>query len=57
MCLSIGTAKIMNFLFVPNGKFIIFWCLKIMADYSLIIMFFNTGSPESLNFLLGTNGK
>ena len=29
MCLSIGTPKIMNFPFVPNGKFIIFRCPKI----------------------------
>ena len=29
MCLSIGTPKIINFPFVPNGKFIIFRCPKI----------------------------
>ena len=29
MCLSIGTPKIINFPFVPNGKFIIFGCPKI----------------------------
>ena len=28
MCLSIGTPKIINFPFVPNGKFIIFRCPK-----------------------------
>ena len=26
ICLSIGTLKILNFSFVPNGKFIIFRC-------------------------------
>ena len=26
MCLSIGTPKIINFPFVPNGKFVIFRC-------------------------------
>ena len=29
MCLSIGTPKIINFPFVPNGKLIIFRCPKI----------------------------
>ena len=29
MCLSIGTPKIINFPFVPNGKFIIFRCPEI----------------------------
>ena len=29
MCLSIGTPKIIDFLFVPNGKLMIFWCPKI----------------------------
>ena len=29
MCLSIGTLKILNFPFVPNGKFIVFRCPKI----------------------------
>ena len=29
MCSSIGTPKIINFPFVPNGKFIIFRCPKI----------------------------
>ena len=29
MCLSIGTPKIINFPFVPNGKLIIFRCSRI----------------------------
>ena len=31
MCLSIGTTKNINFPFVPNGKFIIFRCPKILG--------------------------
>ena len=38
MCLSIGTPKIMNFPFVPNGKFITFRCPKILAHYRPITM-------------------
>ena len=29
MCLNIGTPEIIDFPFVPNGKFIIFRCPKI----------------------------
>ena len=36
-----------NFPFVPNGKFIIFRCPKIQAEYNLIIMCIN----------IETNGK
>ena len=57
MCLSIGTPKIINFPFVPNGKFIIFRCPKIWANYNLIIMCSNTGTPNNHHFLFGTNGK
>ena len=31
MCLSIGTTKIINFPFVPNGKLIILRCQKIFC--------------------------
>ena len=47
MCLSIGTPKIMNFPFVPNGKFIIFRCPKIYVDYSLIIACLNIGTSKN----------
>ena len=57
MCLSIGTPKKINFPFVPNGKFIIFRCPKIWANYSLIIMCSNTGTPNNHHFLYGTNEK
>ena len=46
MCLSIGTPKIINFPFVPNGKLIIFRCPKIKAHYSLIMMCLNIGAPK-----------
>ena len=57
MCLSIGTPKIINFPFVPNGKFITLKCPKIRANYSLIIMCSNIGTPNNHHFLFGTNGK
>ena len=57
MCLSIGTPNIINFPFVPNGKFIIFRCPKILAHYSLIIMCLNIGTPNNHHFPVQTNGK
>ena len=46
-----------NFPFVPNGKFIILRCPKIRANYSLIIMYSNIGTPNNHDFPFGTNGK
>ena len=46
-----------NFPFVPNGKFIIFRCPKIYVDYSLIIICLNIRTPKTINFPLETNGK
>ena len=46
-----------NFPFVPNGKFIIFKCPKICANYSLIIIGLNNGTLKNINFLFGTNEK
>ena len=57
MFLSIGTPKIINFPFVPNGKFIIFRCPSIWANYSLIIICPNIGTPSIHHFPFGTNGK
>ena len=57
MCLSIGTPKIINFPFVPNGKFIIFRCPKIWAHNSLIIICLNIGTPNNHHFPCETNGK
>ena len=57
-CASVlGPLKIINFPFVPNGKFIIFRCPKIWAHYSLIIMYLNIGTPNNHRFSFGTNGK
>ena len=52
MCLSIGTLKDNEFYFpfVPNGKFIIFRCRKIWAQYRLIIMCLNIGTPQNHHF-------
>ena len=57
MCLSIGTPKIINFPFVPNGKLIVFRCPKMWAHYSLIIICLNIGSTRNYHFLFETNGK
>ena len=57
MCLSIGTPKIINFPFVPNGKFIIFRCPNFWAHYSLIRMCLNIGTPNNHHFPFWTNGK
>ena len=57
MCLSNGTPKIIYFPFVPNGKFIIFRCPKIGANYSLIIMCLNIGTANNHHFSFGTNRK
>ena len=46
-----------NFPFVPNGKFIIFRCPKIWEHSSLIIKGLNTGTPNNHHFPFGTNGK
>ena len=46
-----------NFPFVLNGKFIIFRCPKILANYSLIIMCSNIGMPNNRHFPFETNGK
>ena len=57
-CASVlGHLKIINFPFVPNGKFIIFRCPKIWAHYSLIIMCLNIGTPNNHHFPYGTDGK
>ena len=45
------------FPFVPNGKFIIFKCPKICANYSLIKIGLNIGIPKNINFLFGANEK
>ena len=50
-------SKIINFPFVPNGKFIIFRCPKIKVDYSLITMCLNTGTPEKHYFFISDKWK
>ena len=57
MCLVLGHLKTINFPFVPKGKFIILRCSKIRANYSLIIMCSNIGTPNNNHFPFGTNGK
>ena len=57
MCLSIGTPKNNNFPFVPNGKFIIFRCPKILVHYSLSIICLNIGTANNQFFHLGQMEK
>ena len=57
MCLSIGTHKIINFPFVPNGKLIIFMCSKIRVQYSLIVLCSNIGTPKNHHFPFEIFGK
>ena len=57
MCLSIGTPKIINFPFVPNGKLNIFRCPKFWAHYSLIVMCLNIGTLKNHHIPFGTNEK
>ena len=52
-----GHLKILNFPFVPNGKFIILRCPNIWVPYNLIIMCLNTGTPNNHHFPIGANGK
>ena len=57
MCLSIGTPKNNKFSICSNGKFIIFGCPKILANYSLVRMCSNVRTPYNHHFPFGTNGK
>ena len=46
-----------NFPFVPNRRLIIVICPEIWVHYSLIVMCSNIGTPKTINFPFGTNGK
>ena len=54
LCLSIGTPKIINFPFVPNGKLDIYRCPKILQPIKMCL---NIGTPNNHHFPFGTNGK
>ena len=56
-CLSIGTPKTISFLFVSNGKLIIFMCPNIQVYYNKAVFYLNFGTPKKMNFPFGTNGK
>ena len=55
-CLSIGTPK-NNKISICSKSKISFGSSKIWAHYSLIIMCSNIGTPKTINFPFGTNGK
>ena len=57
MCLSIGTPKIINFPFVPNGKFIVLGVPKsrhitLIHKYASVWVHLKT-----IDYTFGTNGK
>ena len=47
ICLSIGTPENNKFSIVPNGKFIIFRCPKILANYILTVFGLNIGTQKN----------
>ena len=57
MCLSIGTPKIINFPFVPNGKFIVLGVPK--SRHITLIHKYASGwvHLKTIDFTFGTNGK
>ena len=57
MCLSTGTPKSNKFSICSKCKINDFWCPKLWAHYSLIIMCSDIGTPKIINFPFGTNGK
>ena len=56
-CLSSGTPKYNKIFICSKCKVDYFRCPKIWAHYSLIIMYSNIGTPKTINFPFGTNGK
>ena len=56
-CLSIGTPKTISFLFVSNGKLIIFMCPNIQAYYNEAIFYLNFGTPKNNEFSIWNKWK
>ena len=56
-CLSIGTPKIINFLFVSVGKLMIFRCPNIQAHYKYSVLCLNFGTPENNEFSIWNKWK
>ena len=54
---SIGTPKNNKTFICSKCKIDYFRCLKIWAHYSLIITCSNIGTPKTINFPFGANGK
>ena len=54
MCLSIGTPKNNKFSICSKWKINVFKCPKICANYSIIIIGLNIGTPKNINLLFGT---
>ena len=57
MCLSIGTPKIIDFPFVPNGKLMIFRCPNIQTDYNEAVLCLNFGTLENNEFSIWDKWK
>ena len=56
-CLSIGTPKMINFLFVSNGKRIVFMCPNIQAYYNEAIFYLNFGTLKNNEFSIWNKWK
>ena len=56
-CLSIGTPKIINFLFVSVGKLMVFRCPNIQAHYKHSVLCLNFGTPENNEFSIWDKWK
>ena len=57
MCLSIGTPINNKFSICSKWKIIIFICPKIWANYNLIMVSLNIGTPDNYHFSFETNRK
>ena len=56
-CLSIGTPKTINFLFVSNGKLMVFKCPNIQAHCNEAVIYLNFGTPKNNEFSIWNKWK
>ena len=56
-CWSIGTPKIINFLFIANGKLMVFRCPNIQAHDNEAVNCLNFGTPENNEFSIWDKWK
>ena len=56
-CLSIGTPKTINFLFVSNEKLMVYRCPNIQAHYNEAVIYLNFGTPKNNEFSIWNKWK